>query len=59
MKITTSTANEMYGKGRRARERKERKRSCTLRDPVERAWWLGGWHDKDIESGVTQYEAEA
>lgn len=39
-----------YAKGKEAR-RQGRAISIPDGNPVERSWWLAGWHDKDMELG--------
>ncbi len=43
--------NEIYEMGRRARRVGHRREACSIpaRERVERAWWLAGWHDQDME----------
>ena len=41
-----------YDPGRQARERDFQTVSCNVRDRVNRAWWLAGWHDSQMEKAV-------
>jgi ribosome modulation factor len=41
----------MYQLGREAHAAGYQTIQCDVRDPVERSFWLAGWHDADIEAG--------
>jgi len=41
----------MYLSGRQAHAAGYQTIQCDVRDPIERSYWLAGWHDADIEAG--------
>jgi len=53
--IPNSECTAMYDLGRQAREAGYGLISCNVRDPIKKSWWLAGWHDLDMEKGVTRY----
>lgn len=56
MKAMTPRESQMYDLGRQARRADFAAETCNLstEDP-SRAFWLAGWHDEDMESGVRVY----
>lgn len=47
--------DEIYVKGKQARVDGKGIEACARRCNLERAWWKAGWHDMDIERGVSKY----
>ena len=56
MQHSKSECSAMYDLGRQAREANFETVACNVRDPIKKSWWLAGWHDLDIENGVTVYQ---
>lgn len=54
------TESQQYNLGQQAHEHGYRAEDCPL--PVllihRRAFWLGGWHDRDMEQGNRRYFIE-
>lgn len=44
-----------YQAGRESRDSKRDLISCPETCPIKRAFWLAGWHDRDMESGKVRY----
>lgn len=53
--IPRTEETAMYDLGRKARQGGFGPGSCNVRDPIKKSWWLAGWHDLDMEKGVTRY----
>ncbi len=51
--------NLAYKLGMQSRDRIRAKSPPSGYSPAARAWWLAGWHDRDMELGVSVLEGAA